>query len=74
MVDEGGRAEPELAALLPGAEHDAEVVLARLQEVVLLLLRELGDTAHQVLDLLVSTPVAGDTAALQAGGAEQVQV
>lgn len=57
MIDEGGRAEPELRAVLAGGIHDAEVVLAVAEQHVFLALRELGDAAHQILNLVVSFPV-----------------
>jgi len=41
VIDVGGGAEPELGAVLTAGEHDGEVVLARHQQQVLLLLREL---------------------------------
>lgn len=56
MVDERGRAEPQLGAVLAGGIHDAEIVLAVAQQQVLLALRQLGDAPHQVLDLVVSFP------------------
>lgn len=56
MVDERGRAEPQLCAVLAGGIHDAEIVLAVAQQHVLLALRELGDASHQILDLVVSFP------------------
>ncbi len=56
VVDEGGRAEPELGAVLAAAVHDGEVVLARLQQLRLLLGRQLGDAPHQQVDLLVFVP------------------
>lgn len=56
VVDEGGGAEPQLGAVLPGGVHDAEVVLPMSQQQVLLVLRQLGDAAHQVLDLIVPLP------------------
>lgn len=56
VVDEGGRAEPQLGAVLPGGVHDAEVVLSVAQQHVLLALRQLGDAAHQELDLIVPLP------------------
>ena len=56
MVDEGGRPQPELGAVLAGGVHDAEVVLAVAEQHVLLALRQLGDAAHQILDLVVSLP------------------
>lgn len=70
MVDEGGRPEPELGTVLAGGVHDAEVVLAVAQQHVLLALRELGDAAHQILDLVVSFPAAQSSvsAGEQAGG------
>lgn len=57
MIDEGGRPEPELCAVLAGRIHDAEVVLAVAEQHVFLALRELGDASHQILNLVVSFPV-----------------
>lgn len=57
MIDERGRPEPELCAVLAGRIHDAEVVLAVAQQHVFLALRELGDASHQILDLVVPFPV-----------------
>lgn len=56
VVDEGGGPEPQLSTVLARGVHDAEVVLAVAQQQVLLALRQLGDAAHQVLDLIVSFP------------------
>lgn len=57
MVDEGSGPEPELRTILARGVHDAEVVLSVSQQHVLLTLGQLGDAAHQVLDLVVSFPV-----------------
>lgn len=57
VIDEGGRPEPELCAVLAGGIHDAEVVLAVAEQHVFLALRELGDASHQILNLVVSFPV-----------------
>ena len=56
VVDEGGRTEPELGAVLATREHDAEVVGARFQHRALLLLRQLGDAPHQLLYLRILVP------------------
>ena len=56
VVDEGCRSEPELGTVLAAGEHDAKVVLALSQQLVLLLGRQLGDAAHQQRDLVVFTP------------------
>ena len=56
VVDEGGRTEPQLRAVLATRVHDAEVVLARLQQVPLLVARQLADAADQEIDLLVLPP------------------
>lgn len=61
MVDEGGRAEPELRTVFAGRIHDAEIILAVAEQHVLLALRELGDASHQILDLVVSFPATPDT-------------
>lgn len=55
MVDEGGRAQPQLGAPLSGGVHDAEVVLPG-PEQVLVLLTQLRDAAYQQLQLLVLLP------------------
>lgn len=57
MIDEGSGPEPELRTILARRVHDAEVILPVPQQHVLFTLRQLGDAAHQVLDLVVSFPV-----------------
>lgn len=57
MIDEGSRPEPELRTILASRVHDAEVVLSVPQQHVLFTFGQLGNAAHQVLDLVVSFPV-----------------
>lgn len=57
VIDERSWPQPQLCTVLTGWIHDAEVVLAVPEQHVLLALRELGDAAHQVLDLVISFPV-----------------
>ena len=56
VVDEGGGAEPQLGAVLAAGVHDGEVVLAGLQQLVLLLVGEFRDAAHQQRHLLPLRP------------------
>lgn len=55
VVDEGGRAEPQLSAALPGGVHDAEVVDAGPQHGAVGR-TQLGDAAQQHLHPLTHKP------------------
>lgn len=55
VVDEGSRAQPELGALLARGVHDAEVVLPRAQQ-RLVVRPQLSDAAHQQLQRVVLLP------------------
>jgi len=57
VVDEGSWTQPELGAVLSTGIHDREVVHSRFQELSLLLLSQLCNTADQGLDLLVLEPL-----------------
>jgi len=56
MVDEGGRAEPQLGAVLTTRVHDAEVVDAGTQEPRFLVVSELRQTTDETTDLLSFQP------------------
>lgn len=59
MIDVGGGAEPQLCAVLATTVHHREVILARLQQRVLLLLGELGNAADENFDFLMLIPLLG---------------
>lgn len=59
MVDERSRPEPQLSAVLPQRVHDREVVLPKVDQLLLLLLGQLGDAADEKVDVLVLLPHLG---------------
>ena len=56
VIDVGRRSEPQLGAIFAARIHHGEVVLARDQQVPLLLFGHFSDAANQIVDFVPSRP------------------